>query len=125
MCDHVGIHARIALPGSLIFLFVIDILRAGHTTQSLLFYGGYIMCALLQVTQGCVCLTAGQSEGVCLTAGQSGGVCLTAGQSGWVCLTAGQSGGVCLTAGHSGGVCLTAGHSGMCAYCRSVRGCVP
>ena len=50
------IHARtarvlvgIAVPGSLIFLFVIDLLRAGHTTQSLLFYAGYLICALLQV----------------------------------------------------------------------------
>lgn len=51
-----NIHARtarvlvlIAIPGSLVFLFVINLLRAGHTTESPLFYTGYLICALLQV----------------------------------------------------------------------------
>ena len=44
---------------------MIDLLRAGHTTQSLLFYAGYIICALLQVRQGVswlVCPSAGDLE---------------------------------------------------------------
>ena len=40
------------IPGSALFLFVIALLQAGHTTLTLLFFIGYLICALLQVREG-------------------------------------------------------------------------
>ena len=37
------------IPGSALFLFTIALLQAGHTTLTLLFFIGYLICALLQV----------------------------------------------------------------------------
>ena len=37
------------IPGSALFLFAIALLQAGHTTLTLLFFVGYLICALLQV----------------------------------------------------------------------------
>ena len=37
------------IPGSALFLFAIALLQAGHTTLTLLFFVGYLVCALLQV----------------------------------------------------------------------------
>ncbi|XP_064399874.1 solute carrier family 41 member 1-like isoform X2 [Halichondria panicea] len=51
-----NIHARTArilislvIPGSIVFLSVIQLVGAGHTTQSYLFVVGYMVCALIQV----------------------------------------------------------------------------
>jgi len=48
------------IPGSVIFLLVIRALNAGHTTTSVMFFFGYLICAVLQVS---VCVSV--SEYVC------------------------------------------------------------
>ncbi len=52
----IDIHARTArilvslvIPGSIVFLSVIQLVGAGHTTQSYLFVVGYMICAVIQV----------------------------------------------------------------------------
>ena len=45
------------IPGSVIFLLVIRALNAGHTTTSAMFFVGYLICAVLQVSvRECVCV---------------------------------------------------------------------
>jgi solute carrier family 41 len=39
----------LVIPGSAIFLLVIHVLNAGHTTLSPMFFFGYLLCAVLQV----------------------------------------------------------------------------
>jgi len=64
---HPGQHSKTAkllvgmvIPGSVIFLLVIRALNAGHTTTSVMFFFGYLICAVLQVS---VCVSV--SEYVC------------------------------------------------------------
>ena len=40
----------LVVPGSVVFLLVIQLVGAGHTTQSYLFVIGYMVCALIQVS---------------------------------------------------------------------------
>ena len=40
----------LVLPGSAVFLSVIHVLNAGHTTLSPMFFIGYLVCAVLQVS---------------------------------------------------------------------------
>ena len=49
------------VPGSIVFLTLIHVLQAGHTTFSLMFIVGYTVCSVLQVQEYLIGHT---SEGV-------------------------------------------------------------
>ncbi len=42
------------IPGSIVFLTLIHVLEAGHTTFSIMFVVGYVACSMLQVKNVCM-----------------------------------------------------------------------